>query len=455
MQEENQENNEIESSQVAATTEENKENQAEEVVLEHIYFEVGNDLTSKPNALADLIQTSEYPHVQIVCNSPSEADFVDVILRKRNISCGKLIGHVPYTKVSQTLHQLATGAINVVIVTDISANEIDPGQFDISINYAIHEDPEIYLHRCTPHTHESKLRKVYSLIGPLDFGNFHYLKKVVDFEFSKGELPSKEDVAKSEISRFFTTATQSEAGKEPKIQEYVSMIKGHADCDTIIGYLLHNTLNVLPELQSRGFKQEDSDESPRRGHGERSDRYGDDRGERRYDDRKRGGRYNSHESSDYEGQPYDNERRSPRPPRENYEPPKRDVRFYIGQGLNNGITDKGMRDVLENEIGLTVDQIKRISIRDNYAFIDFDEESADEIIQKLQTIEFPEAGNLYIRKATVVNAPRTKGGDIEEGLQDDEAQDESIQNDETQNDEAWCNSDEGQSFADYSDNENE
>ena len=123
--------------------------------------------------------------------------------------------------------------------------------------------------------------------------------------------------------------------------------------------------------------------------------------------------------------------------------------------MNNGITDKGMRDVLENEIGLTVDQIKRISIRDNYAFIDFDEESADEIIQKLQTIEFPEAGNLYIRKATVVNAPRTKGGDIEEGLQDDEAQDESIQNDETQNDEAWCNSDEGQSFADYSDNENE
>jgi len=384
-------------------SQENKENENTKTEeISHVYFEVGNDLTSKPNALADLIQTAEYPHVQVFCNSPSEADFVDVILRKRNINCGKLIGHVPYTKIAQTLHQLNTGAINVVIVTDISANEVDPGQFDININYSIHEDPEIYLHRCTPHNHESKLRKVYSLVGPLDFGNFHYLKKVVDFEFSKATLPRKEDVSKGEALKLFATAAENPYGKETNIQNLVQLIKEHQNCDAIIGYLLHNTMVVLPELTSKN-RQESSEEPSRRRSSYNEERNG-------YESRRRSSYQESRFESAYETE----ETR-----REEYVPPKRDARFYLGNGLNDGLTDRILRDVLEQDLALSPEQVKRLSIRDNYAFVDFDEECAEEIITKLQAIDFPKIGKLFIQKATVINAPRQKDTDEIESESDD------------------------------------
>ncbi|MGI6524147.1 MAG: helicase-related protein [Bdellovibrionota bacterium] len=439
MQEENHgNNNELENNQTSEVAETEQKNS-----IEHVYFEVGNDLTSKPNALADLIQTVEYPHVEVFCNSPSEADFVDAILRKRNIPCGKLIGHVPYSKISQTLHQLNTGSLNVIIVTDISANEIDPGQFDISINYAIHEDPEIYLHRCTPHSQESKLQKVYSLVGPLDFGNFHYLKKVVDFEFSKGALPTKDDVAKSEAERLFTRAVQSPHGKDAATQDLVALIQAHKDCNAIIGYLLHNTMVTLPELSNRSSsKQDDSVDNSRR------DRRGD-RGDR-YDRRRGGDRYSSRDKGRYDDS-FSDDRRDNRQMREEYEPPKRDVRFYLGQGLNDGLTDYEFRNVLENELNLTPEQIKRLSIRDNYAFIDFDEESSEEIIQKLQELELPNIGKLFIRKATVINSPRIRISASSEDNDDNNFEEESANdtfNDEDSDNGDWCDaSDETTDFA--------
>ncbi len=395
MLEDNQENKELASDNTSS----------DRVEPEHIYFEVGNDLMSKPTALADLIQTSEGARTQIFCNSPSEADMVDVILKKRGIVCGKLIGHVPYTKTAQTLHQLSSGEINAIIVTDVSAEEIDPGQFDLTINYAIHEDPEIYLHRITPHGHESRLTKVYSLVSPLDFGNFHYLKKVVDFEFSKGTLPTKEEVSKKENDRFLDVASQSEYANDEAMQALIKEVLAHEKRDAILGYLLHNSLVVIPELSSRTSRSQDDNggDDRRNGRGGRYDR--NERGNGRRDPRSR--RYED------DG---DEERR---PMRAEYVPPKRDVRFYLGQGLSDGLTDKELRDTIESAAEISGDDIKRLSIRDHYTFVDFDEEQADTIIAKLQETEFPNVGKLFIRKATVINAPRERNT-----AEDDEATEE-------------------------------
>jgi superfamily II DNA/RNA helicase len=54
--------------------------------MEHIYFEVGTSLLAKPQALCDLVEYESGHSVIIFCNSPSDADFADVILKKRGVA---------------------------------------------------------------------------------------------------------------------------------------------------------------------------------------------------------------------------------------------------------------------------------------------------------------------------------------------------------------------------------
>ena len=191
--------------------------QAPVVETQHLYYEVGNDLLSKPNALCDVIQAMGYPATAVFCNSPSEADMVDVMLKKRAIAACKLIGHVPYQRVAQSLQQLKQKDLVVIVLTDISSRDIDMGTFDVVINYSIHEDPEIYLHRMSAHQSADNPSTLVSLIGPNDFTNFHYLKKVVDFKLNKSELPSKEELWRGEAERLIADAMRTHESSDERL----------------------------------------------------------------------------------------------------------------------------------------------------------------------------------------------------------------------------------------------
>ena len=74
--------------------------------MEHIYYEVGTSLLAKPQALCDLVELESGHSCVVFCNSPSDADFADVILKKRGLASLKLIGYVPQIKLSKAIQQL-------------------------------------------------------------------------------------------------------------------------------------------------------------------------------------------------------------------------------------------------------------------------------------------------------------------------------------------------------------
>ena len=188
MQEDTQEVNATE--EKVAAKEVAKEVVSKEVV--HTYYEVDNDLLSKPKALISLLATAgEGLSTVVFCNSPSEADLVEVMLKKEGFVCEKLIGHVPFANVTKAIQQMKDGKLSVVILTDVAARELDVTSINTVVNYSVHEDPEIYLHRITGFEGECALSSVITLVSSIDFANFHYLKKIVEFEMVKGELPDE------------------------------------------------------------------------------------------------------------------------------------------------------------------------------------------------------------------------------------------------------------------------
>jgi ATP-dependent RNA helicase DeaD len=381
-------------------------------VTRHTYIEVGNDLLAKPDALIATLTIKGTPASLVFCNSPSEADMVEVMLKKKGITASKLIGNIPFQRVAQELQRIQNKEISALVITDIAAREIDINNFEIVVNYGIPEDPEIYLHRITGYENANNLKEVLSLVSPLDFGNFHYLKKVAALAFDKIDLPSAADLGKAQIDNIINKALNGEHLTDEAVQAMLPSILNNENRDKIVAMLLYNTLKNVAKTQ------DSSDNRDSRG-GNRSDRNRDDR----WNDDRRGGRNDRRGGQRSEEGEYNNDRRSrsDRNDNERYDngPIARDARLYIGQGAQHGVSAESLNELVKSA-GLESDSVlKRITLRDYYTFVDVAEEGADDFIAKLQAVNGPDGNALLVKKATFINCAKEKADNSEESTNTD------------------------------------
>jgi superfamily II DNA/RNA helicase len=227
--------------------------------MEHIYFEVGTSLLAKPQALCDLVELEAGHSVLVFCNSPSDADFADVILKKRGISSLKLIGYVPQIKLSKAIQGVQKQEISVLVLTDVAARGVPLEEFDVVINYSVPTDPEVYFTRYAAEG-ETKTKKVLSLIAAVDISNFHFLKKLGKAELVKGELPSPEQIFLGKFTQLRDQAVEKGLLSDAGITQLVDKVLADGSARDIVALLLHNTLSVIPALKAAPPAREEREE---------------------------------------------------------------------------------------------------------------------------------------------------------------------------------------------------
>ena len=450
-------------------TPKNSQTEKQPQELSHYYCEVGGELLAKPTTLCDIIESSGLPPTLVFCNSPSDTDFVEVLLKKKGISATKLIGYVSPQKLTRTLERvLNSREITVLVITDIAARGVRFSEFPLTINYSVHNDPEVYLQRCglapsagttsdAPVEEQAALpssspasRQIVSIVSPLDIANFHYLKKFAEFEFKKYELPSAQDLCRAKVENLRRAAAQKAAAVDEMIKGLAEAVLANPDKEAIVAMLLDNTLNVIPHLNANldklawekdnlleesGMSSKEYREDDRSGggnRGRRRDRNGGRSGRDNYRSRggNRGGNY-SHDS-DYDDQErggssgdYDQEYRNDdsnyrkdssapsryqsrrgegRPERE--APRKREERLYIGHGTEQGFSENKFLDLLSQYCSISKDKVSRFSSRRHYCFVDVPEEITTEILSKLQEVDLENGQRLFLRRAVTITAPR-------------------------------------------------
>ncbi len=275
--------------------------------MEHIYYEVGTSLLAKPQALCDLVEMESGHTCVVFCNSPSDADFADVILKKRGLASLKLIGYVPQIKLSKAIQQLQKGEITALVLTDVAARGVPLEEFNVVINYSIPSDPEVYFHRFAAEG-ETKTKKIVSLVSAMDLTNFHFLKKLGKAEFVQAEPPTPDQLFATKFNSLRQQALERAEAGETGFAELAQSVLGDEKAKEIISFLLNNTLTVIPALKAAvapareersEFDEEevedevgqpdfDRRDSGRRGGRDRGDR--GDRGDRRESRGGRGGR---------------------------------------------------------------------------------------------------------------------------------------------------------------------
>lgn len=177
--------------------------------IEHFYCDVGGDIMAKPTALCDLIETFRPASAIIFCNTKSDTQLVEVLLRRRGFDARQINSDLTQAKRDRIMKKIRNQELQFLVATDIAGRGLDIDQIDLVVNYSIHEQPEIYIHRTGRTGRAGRVGKAISLVGPKDFGSFHFLTKVLNVQFKKMPLPTDEDVANAQLAHLYEVVRQT------------------------------------------------------------------------------------------------------------------------------------------------------------------------------------------------------------------------------------------------------
>ncbi len=97
--------------------------------------------------LNNLIRSEGATSIIVFANRRDQVRRLHERLRKSGVSCGLLSGEIPQAKRTRTLEQFKSGAIKVLVATDVAGRGIHVEGVSHVVNYNLPEDPEDYVHR--------------------------------------------------------------------------------------------------------------------------------------------------------------------------------------------------------------------------------------------------------------------------------------------------------------------
>jgi superfamily II DNA/RNA helicase len=131
----------------------------------------------KTSVLAHLIKQNEWRQVLIFVNSKNGCEHLAYKLLKRDIAAEVFHGDKGHGARSRVLESFKSGAIDVVIATDIAARGLDIEKLPVVINFDLPRSPADYMHRIGRSGRAGEVGLALSLIDYEDAHHFKVIEK--------------------------------------------------------------------------------------------------------------------------------------------------------------------------------------------------------------------------------------------------------------------------------------
>lgn len=235
-------------------------NDEDEPDIEHFYCEVGGELLSKALALCDIIETQNPRSAIIFCNTKAETEFVEILLRRRGFDARRMNSDLSQSQRQKVITKIKADELHLLVATDIAARGIDINELDLVVHYSLHDQPDTYTHRTGRTGRAGHEGRAISIVGPREYGAFHYLTKALDVSFEKIELPTDEDVANARLVHLYKKLRENDDKLDTRVllsakkllQDHGETEEANEELLETIGRLLEFTLahSVAEEAKS-------------------------------------------------------------------------------------------------------------------------------------------------------------------------------------------------------------
>jgi ATP-dependent RNA helicase DeaD len=371
-------------------------NEITNVNIEQLYFDVKG--RAKMEVTTRLIDFYGLKLMLIFCNQKKRVDEVVEELVLRGYSAEGLHGDLRQTQRTQVMNRFRSGAVNILVATDVAARGLDVDNVDAVINYDIPLDEEYYVHRIGRTGRAGKFGKAFTMVVGSERNRLREIMNYTKVKIDKGVIPSFSDVVGVKKGMFIERVSSTIQAGDLEMFDDVLQSLQHAGYSTeqVVSALVKMNMGVQKnefadenldgefERQSRKYGREERGGGYRGDRDDRNSRRGGGRFERessggRFGDRDRGGRDRDR------GGDRDRGPRGPRMDREGkpYRSDENMVRMFVNIGFNEKISPSNIVGAFAGESGIPGNVLGQIQIENKHTYVDVPKEYANVVLEKM------------------------------------------------------------------------
>ena len=288
---------------------------------------------NKLDALTRILEAEDFDAVIIFVRTKIATQELAERLRARGYGAACLNGDIAQNQREQTLNQLKSGKVDILVATDVAARGLDVDRITHVINYDIPYDTEAYIHRIGRTGRAGRNGEAILFVAPREKRLLRAIEKATNKSIAPMSLPSTADINQKRISDFKQRITDTVTSEQ--LDEFMPLIEEVVDEQQLNPLHVAAALALIAQDGAPFFLKEIA-AKPRH--------------KRDTDDSERKGRSRNTTAA--------------RPPEENME------RYRLDVGREHGAKPGNIVGCIANEAEIDSQYIGHIAIHDRYTTVD-------------------------------------------------------------------------------------
>jgi len=187
----------------------------------------------KVGALARVLAVSDAEAAIVFVRTRGAAQEVGSALIERGISAAYISGDVAQGEREKIVERLRSGALNVLVATDVAARGLDVDRIGLVVNFDAPGEPEIYVHRIGRTGRAGRAGEALTFVTPSEQHRLRQIERLTRTPLTEMTLPSPADVSAHRVQQLLGKVTaRTEAGRLELYRESVAVfLAQHPDVD--------------------------------------------------------------------------------------------------------------------------------------------------------------------------------------------------------------------------------
>ena len=328
--------------------------------------------SQKMDALTRILEVETFDAMIVFARTKQATEDVAEKLRARGLAAAAINGDLVQAQRERTVAQLKSGALDILVATDVAARGLDVERISHVVNYDIPQDAESYVHRIGRTGRAGRSGDAVLFVTPRERHLLGIIERATRQPIDEMPLPTVEDVNAQRVSKFGDSITQA-LGSE-QIDLFRKLVSEYERTNDVTAIDIAAALGVLSQ-DDESFLLAPDPVAPRRERAERGqrdrgtgtrehasrDHSSHDRGPREHGGRDRSARDRAPEGSGSRERVAGHRRQRSDVPM---------AKYRINVGRHHKVHPGAIVGALANEGGLTRDDFGHIDIRGDHTLVD-------------------------------------------------------------------------------------
>ncbi|MEF2146101.1 MAG: DEAD/DEAH box helicase [Desulfovibrionaceae bacterium] len=205
-------------------------------------------------ALCRVIDAEPEFYGLVFCRTRMETDRIAEWLVERGHPAEPIHGDLSQARREEILAKFRKRRVNILVATDVAARGIDVPDLTHVVNFALPQNPEVYVHRVGRTGRAGKNGVALTLISPQEYRKLMHMASSLRLEIKKQPLPCVTDVIRAKKARILSEMDAVLATK-PQVayQEMALELLNTQDPELLLAAVLQRAFGA--ELDPRGYRE--------------------------------------------------------------------------------------------------------------------------------------------------------------------------------------------------------